>query len=52
MKDIKTTCKIALVQAEPVMFNKSASLKKALQYIREAASQKPNLIVFPELFIP
>ena len=33
MKDIKTTCKIALVQAEPVMFSKSASLKKALQYI-------------------
>ena len=52
MKDIKTNCKIALVQAEPVMFDKSASLKKALQYIREAASQKPNLIVFPELFIP
>ena len=52
MKDIKTNCKIALVQAEPVMFNKSASLKKVLQYIREAASQKPDLIVFPELFIP
>ena len=52
MKDIKTTCKIALVQAEPVMFNKSASLKKTLQYISEAASQKPDLIVFPELFIP
>ena len=52
MKDIKTNCKIALVQAEPVMFNKSASLKKALQYIREATSQKPDLIVFPELFIP
>ena len=34
------------------MFNKSASLKKVLQYINEAASQKPNLIVFPELFIP
>ena len=52
MKDIKTTCKIALVQAEPVMFSKSASLKKALQYICEAASQKPDLIAFPELFIP
>ena len=44
--------KIAIVQAEPVMFSKSASLKKALQYICEAASQKPDLIVFPELFIP
>lgn len=52
MKDIKTNCKIALVQAEPVMFNKNASLKKTLQYISEAASQKPDLIVFPELFIP
>ena len=52
MKDIDNICKIALVQAEPVMFDKSASLKKALQYIYEAASQKPDLIVFPELFIP
>ena len=33
MKNIEKTCKIALVQAEPVMFNKSASLEKALQYI-------------------
>ena len=45
MKDIDNICKIALVQAEPVMFDKSASLKKALQYIYEAASQKPDLIV-------
>ena len=52
MKDVKNTCKIALVQAEPVMFDKTASLKKALQYIEEAASQKAELIVFPELFIP
>lgn len=52
MKDIKNICKIALVQAEPVMFDKSASLKKALQCIHEAAIQKPDIIVFPELFIP
>ena len=52
MKDIENSCKIALVQAEPVMFDKSASLKKALQWIAEAAAQKPDLIVFPELFIP
>lgn len=51
MKDIKNICKIALVQAEPVMFNKSASLKKALQCINEAAIQKPDIIVFPEHFI-
>lgn len=52
MKNIENTCKIALVQAEPVMFNKSASLKKVFQYIDEAASQNSELIVFPELFIP
>ena len=52
MKDINNFCKIALIQAEPVMFNKSASLKKVLQYINEAAIQKPDIIVFPELFIP
>ena len=52
MKDMENSCKIALVQAEPVMFDKCASLKKALQWIAEAAAQKPDLIVFPELFIP
>ena len=52
MKDIENSCKIALVQAEPVLFDKSASLKKALQQIAEAAAQKPDLIVFLELFIP
>ena len=52
MKDLKGTCKTALVQAEPVMFNKLASLKKALDYIDEAAAHEAELIVFPELFIP
>lgn len=52
MRDVKNTCKIALVQAEPVLFDKDASLAKALKYIEEAAEQKAELIVFPELFIP
>lgn len=52
MKDIKSICKIALVQEEPVMFNKKASLNKALQCINEAAIQKPDIIVFPELLHP
>ena len=39
MKDIeKKTCRIALVQAEPVMFDKAASLDKALGLIKEAAA--------------
>ena len=52
MKDIVDTCKVALVQAEPVLFDKKASLEKTLEYIDEAAQRKAELIVFPELFIP
>ena len=52
MKDIEKTCRIALVQAEPVLFDKAASLAKALRYIEEAAAENAELIVFPELFIP
>lgn len=52
MKDIAKCCRVALVQAEPCMFDKKASLEKTLKYIEEAAQKKPDLIVFPELFIP
>ena len=52
MRDVTNTCKIALVQAEPVLFDKDASLEKALKYIEEAAGTNAELIVFPELFIP
>lgn len=52
MRAVTNTCKIALVQAEPVLFDKDASLAKALKYIEEAAGNNAELIVFPELFIP
>ncbi len=52
MKDLAKTCRVALVQAEPVLFDKAACLAKALEKIREAAERSPDLIVFPELFIP
>ena len=52
MRDIQNNCRVALIQAEPVMFDKSASLQKALELIGQAASEKADLIVFPELFIP
>ena len=52
MKTIQDVCKLALVQAEPVLFDKAACVAKALRLIREAAAQKADLIVFPELFIP
>ena len=52
MKDLKNTCRAALIQAEPVMFDKEASLQKALGLIEQAVSEHAELIVFPELFIP
>ena len=52
MKDLEKICRLALVQAEPVLFDKKASVDKTLKYIEEAAKNKPDLIVFPELFIP
>ena len=52
MKDVKDTCKVALVQAEPVMFDKKAGLEKTLSLIGEAARHDADMIVFPELFIP
>lgn len=52
MKDLQSTCSIAVVQAAPVLFNKGACLVKALALIEEAAGHGAEFIVFPELFIP
>ena len=52
MKQLKETCRLALIQAEPKLFDKAAGLAQTLDFIRRAAAQKAELIVFPELFIP
>ena len=52
MEERKDICRVALVQAEPVLFDKAACLAKALELIKEASAEKAQLIVFPELFIP
>lgn len=52
MRELKNVCKLALVQAEPILFDKQACLDKTVALIKEAAEQKAELIVFPELFIP
>lgn len=52
MKDLKKICRIAVVQAAPVMFDKAACTDKAAGLIREAGEQGAELIVFPELFVP
>lgn len=52
MLNIKDQCRIAVIQAAPVMFDKQACTEKVLDYIRLTAAEKAELIVFPELFIP
>ena len=52
MKDLKDTCKLAVVQAAPVMFDKTACIEKALKLINECTANGAELIVFQELFIP
>ena len=52
MRELKNVCKLALVQAEPILFDKQACLDKTVTLIKEAAQQKAEMIVFPELFIP
>lgn len=43
-------CRVAVAQAEPVMFDKKACLSKALSLLQKAAKGGANLVVFPELF--
>lgn len=48
----KDTCKLAVVQGSPVMFDKQKCVEKAVAYINECAANGAELVVFPELFIP
>ena len=43
MRDVQDTCRIALIQAEPVMFDKEGGLRKALRCIRNAAAEMSSL---------
>ena len=42
----------AVVQAEPVLLDREATLAKAVELVREAAGSGSRLIVFPETFVP
>ncbi len=52
MRDLQKNCRVAVCQASPVMFDKTASTDKAVRLIREAAGNGADLVVIPELFIP
>ena len=52
MRDLKKNCRIAVVQAAPVLFDAGACTEKAVSLIAECAAAQAELIVFPELFLP
>ena len=52
MQDLKTNCRVAIIQAAPVMFQKDACLQKAIELIDVACANGAELVVFPELFLP
>ncbi len=48
----KDTCRLAIVQASPVMFDKEKCIRKAVSAIEKCAEIGAELVVFPELFVP
>lgn len=43
---------ISVVQASPILFDLEESLKKVEQLVKQAAEKNPDLVLFPEAFIP
>jgi len=52
MGDSFPVVRAAVVQAAPVLFDREATVEKALGLITEAAENGAKLILFPEAFIP
>ena len=52
MGDESPNVKVAVVQAASVVFDRDASVEKAVRLIAEAAGEGAKLILFPEAFIP
>ncbi|MEJ2051111.1 MAG: carbon-nitrogen hydrolase family protein [Calditrichota bacterium] len=52
MKNKTPKFKVAVVQAAPVLFKLSASVKKACDLIQETSKKGAELVLFPEAFIP
>src|ERR1700741_2075622 len=45
------TIKAAVVQAAPILFDTHRTIGKLAELTREAASQRADLVVFPEAFV-
>ncbi len=48
----KSSVKVAVVQAAPVLFEREATVKKTYKFIQETTKEGAELVLFPEAFIP
>lgn len=49
---MQSQVRVAVVQAAPVLFNKAATVDKAVALTREAATKGAKIVLFPEAFVP
>lgn len=47
-----SSCRVAVVQRPPVLLDRDATMKAAVQHLHEAADSGAGLIVFPETYVP
>ncbi len=52
MPEHPTSVRVAVVQASPVVFDRDATVEKAVRLTQEAAAGGARLVLFPEAFIP
>ena len=52
MRDLRESCRIAVVQAAPVMFDKAACTVKAVELIRAAAAERAEPVSYTHLTLP
>lgn len=52
IKSMHTTTKVAVVQATPELFDREATILKVRDWVKQAAGQGAQLVLFPEAFIP
>ena len=49
---VSSPLRVAVVQRPPVLLNRDATMKAAVQHLHEAADSGAALIVFPETYVP
>lgn len=49
---LMNTMRVALIQSSPVLFDLEGTLNKIEELVDEASKENPDLVLFPEAFIP